>query len=101
MVFQTAPPQPASNARITCSPQLVGGADASQNGFGDTIPAKLTLRSGMRWLQLLSHRDSGALPIGNCVHYLPPTIYAIAAGEVFRIRSPACPAFNRHATIFQ
>ncbi len=34
-VFQTAPPQPASNARMTCSPQLVGGPDASQNGLGE------------------------------------------------------------------
>src|SRR5437016_14482221 len=45
MVFHTAPPHPASKARITWSPVLVGGADASQNGFGDLIPAKLTLKS--------------------------------------------------------
>src|SRR5438034_97222 len=46
-VFQTAPPQPASNARSTIDPMLVGGADASQNGFGDAMPAKSTLRSAM------------------------------------------------------
>src|SRR5260370_21744653 len=45
MVFHTAPPQPASNARCTCIPELLGGADASQNGFGERIPAKLILRS--------------------------------------------------------
>src|SRR5258708_37702273 len=48
MVFHTAPPQPASNARCTCIPELLGGADASQNGFGERIPAKLILRSDTR-----------------------------------------------------
>src|SRR5208282_6715580 len=47
MVFQTAPPHPASNARCTCMPELLGGAEASQNGFGERIPAKLMLRSAM------------------------------------------------------
>ena len=42
MVFQTAPPQPASKARMTWSPQLVGGPEASQNGLGERMPAKLT-----------------------------------------------------------
>src|SRR5436190_3177466 len=45
MVFHTAPPQPASKARWTCAPELAGGADASQKGLGDLIPAKLILRS--------------------------------------------------------
>src|SRR5439155_2224107 len=43
-VFQTAPPQPASKARSTIDPIFVGGALASQNGFGDLIPAKLEVR---------------------------------------------------------
>src|SRR5689334_1011003 len=46
-VFQTAPPQPASNARSTIEPMFVGGADASQKGLGDLMPAKLTLRSAI------------------------------------------------------
>jgi hypothetical protein len=46
-VFQTAPPQPASNARSTIEPIFVGGADASQNGFGDLMPAKFTLKSAI------------------------------------------------------
>src|ERR1035438_8482921 len=33
MVFQTAPPQPASKARMTCSPRLAGGPEASQKGL--------------------------------------------------------------------
>src|SRR5450432_4396769 len=48
MVFQTAPPQPASKARCTCIPVLLGGAEASQNGLGDWIPAKLIFRSAIR-----------------------------------------------------
>src|SRR2546430_6251026 len=47
MVFQTAPPQPASNARCTCMPELLGGAEANQKGFSERIPAKLMLRSAM------------------------------------------------------
>ncbi len=43
-VFQTAPPQPASKARATISPVLVGGALASQNGLGLRIPAMSTAR---------------------------------------------------------
>src|SRR6187551_875913 len=46
MVFHTAPPQPASNARITWPAVFVGGPDESQNGFGERMPAKLTERSG-------------------------------------------------------
>ena len=43
MVFQTAPPQPASKARITWPPVLVGGPEASQKGFGELRPQKLTV----------------------------------------------------------
>jgi hypothetical protein len=32
---------------MTWYPEFVGGAEASQKGFGDLIPAKLTDRSGM------------------------------------------------------
>src|SRR5690242_13461978 len=47
IVFQTAPPQPSSNALATWTYVLVGGPEASQNGFGDLMPAKLTERSAM------------------------------------------------------
>src|SRR5260370_24282293 len=47
IVFQTAPPQPASNARMTCPAVFVGGPEASQNGFGLVIPANLTVKSAM------------------------------------------------------
>src|ERR1700722_18489662 len=59
MVFQTAPPQPASNARATCPPVFVGGPEASQNGFGLVTPANFTLRSAM--FHLLPDSCYGAL----------------------------------------
>ena len=46
-VFQTTPPQPARNARSTLYNLSVGGAEASQNGFGDFIPPTLQLKSAM------------------------------------------------------
>jgi hypothetical protein len=46
-VFHTAPPQPMSNARMICSPVLVGGALASQNGLGLLMPANEMDRSAM------------------------------------------------------
>jgi len=39
-VFQTTPPHPASKARNTFIFLSVGGALASQKGFGDLIPRK-------------------------------------------------------------
>src|SRR5271170_5946298 len=96
MVFQTAPPQPASKARLTCSPQLVGGAEASQNGFGDLIPAVLAARlgvpfkvsSGMSGLvaqKSLRDADRGPLAVGNGIHDLAAAIDAVASGKVFLI----------------
>src|ERR1700733_6703249 len=47
MVFHTAPPQPASKARVTWPPVLVGGPEASQNGLGLVTPANFTVRSAI------------------------------------------------------
>src|ERR1043166_2047133 len=46
-VFHTTPPQPALKARTTLYSLSVGGAEASQNGFGDLMPTKSVLRSAM------------------------------------------------------
>src|SRR5579862_6120665 len=51
IVFHTAPPQPASNARITCPPVFVGGPDASQNGFGLLTPQNFTPSSAILYLR--------------------------------------------------
>src|SRR5258708_40201408 len=75
IVFQTAPPQPASNARMICSPQFVGGADASQNGLRHGIPQKVVSSVGlgldMLHLQPRRNADPGAFSIRNRVHHLP------------------------------
>jgi hypothetical protein len=46
-VFQTTPPHPASKARRTLYSLSVGGAEASQNGFGDLMPMKSVDRLAM------------------------------------------------------
>src|SRR5580658_3405234 len=92
MVFHTAPPHPASNARMTCSPQLVGGPEASQKGFGQRMPAKLVVRSAMRCLRLgrLTHdRQRSAFSVSHRIHDLAAAVHAIAAGIVFRVGGPA------------
>src|SRR5579862_6615904 len=83
MVFQTAPPQPASKARMICSPQFVGGPEASQNGLGLLMPpANLTLRSAT---QSLHDAESRPLAIGDRVHDFAATADTIAAGKIFWI----------------
>src|SRR5688572_30144537 len=49
-VFHTAPPQPASKARLTLYALSVGGAEASQNGLGDLMPRNVVVRSAMSFL---------------------------------------------------
>src|ERR1700689_302767 len=58
MVSQTAPPHPASNARIPWPPVFVGGPEASQNGLGLVTPANFTVRSAIIHLRvpLTGHR---------------------------------------------
>src|SRR5258708_38690543 len=89
MVFHTAPPQPASKARIICSPQLVGGADASQNGFGASMrPANPCTRiSGIGRLRNFQNCLCGSFAVGYSVHHFPSTIDAIAAREITRVSS--------------
>src|SRR5580658_6400540 len=100
MVFQTAPPQPASKARITCSPQLVGGAEASQKGLRHLMPAKVVSRVALGILtsgrgprrtcslgrdEPGGHRSAGALAFSDGVDDLAATVGTVAACEVFGI----------------
>src|SRR5215472_18379025 len=86
IVFQTAPPHPASNARITCSPQLVGGPEASQKGLGHLIPAKSVVRSAM-----MGSDDSqcGPFAIRDGVDNFAASVDAVAAGVVFGVAGAA------------
>src|SRR5262245_11043957 len=86
MVFQTAPPQPASKARMTWSPVLVGGADASQNGFGARMPARLIDRSAIAVSpQGAVDAARRALALGDGVHDLLAAVGHVAAREVARV----------------
>src|SRR5437762_12934653 len=104
-VFHTAPPHPASNARITCSPQFVGGAEASQNGLRHGIPQKLVSSVGlgldMLHLQPRGNADARAFSVRDCVHNLPAPISAITAGKELRVGSLACRPVNEDASAFQ
>src|SRR5208283_3843526 len=85
-VFHTAPPHPLSKARITCSPLLVGGPEASQKGLGERMPAKLVLRSAIASsFELARHGQGGALAVGHRVHHFSSAVDAIAPGIVTRI----------------
>src|SRR5438132_3215836 len=82
-VFQTAPPQPASNARMTCSPQLAGGPEASQNGFGQRMPpAKTVVRSAMARLRvdLRSKNNTDKNVCATCVAqaFLPVLVLSLS-----------------------
>src|SRR6266704_899914 len=91
IVFHTAPPQPASKARITWPAVLVGGPEASQNGFGDRTPQKLMLRSGISaplqagFLQRLVDPGSGFFAIRDCVHHFLSAIDAIPSSKIARM----------------
>ncbi|OQC71835.1 MAG: hypothetical protein BWX50_00185 [Euryarchaeota archaeon ADurb.Bin009] len=46
MVFVTAPAQPSRNARRICSPEAVGGPEASRNGFSNVSGPTVASREG-------------------------------------------------------
>src|ERR1700691_4052027 len=91
MVFQTAPPQPASKARMICSPQLVGGADASQKGLRHGMPQKVvaSVGLGIRSPQPRGNADACAFSVGDCVDYFAAAVGAVAASEKLGIRGLA------------
>src|SRR5271168_3698787 len=109
MVFQTAPPQPASKARITCSPQLVGGADANQNGFGELMPAVFAARLGaalevgsaMSGLVHEGLRDADGCPltVGYGVDNLATAVHTVSTGKVLRVIRLARSTFNDNSAV--
>src|ERR1700735_1561762 len=86
-VFQTAPPQPASKARITCSPVFAGGADASQKGLGLRMPAMSMPRSAMGPLH--DEVTGGVAAVGDGVDDLLAAVDAVAPGEDLRVAGHA------------
>src|SRR4051812_17723489 len=76
-VFQTAPPQPASKARMTWPPVLVGGADASQKGLGEKMPAKRVERSAMD--DCLMNGSGGTFSLGDGIDHLFASVREVAS----------------------
>src|SRR5260370_32567150 len=101
MVFHTAPPQPASKARMICSPQLVGGAEASQNGLSALMaPAKPRTRmSGMNCLHGLQHSKRSPFAVGNRIDHFPATVDAVAPGEITRVAGAARGGIGNDAAV--
>src|ERR1700753_3706092 len=96
MVFHTAPPQPASNALMICSPQLVGGADASQKGLRQGMPQKVVasvgLGSGNGSPQPRGDADARAFSVRHRIHDFAASVGAVATGKKIWIRGlPGCP----------
>src|SRR5579871_3845970 len=104
IVFHTAPPQPASKARMICSPQLVGGADASQKGLRHLMPQKVVSRVGlgldMLALQPRGDADARALSVGDCVDYFAASVGAVSAGKEFWVRGLTGRSVDEDATAF-
>jgi hypothetical protein len=101
IVFHTAPPQPASNARIICSPQFVGGADANQKGLRHGIPAKVVSSVGTLSLQPGGNANARPLAICNGIHYLASAVRAVSSSKVLRIRRLACTPLDENAPRLQ
>src|SRR5580698_8627608 len=90
---------------MICSPQFVGGADASQNGLRHGIPQNVVssvgLGTGMFSLQPRGNTDSGTLPIGYRIHHFAASVCAITAGKEIRIRCLACNAVDDDPSAFK
>src|ERR1017187_1350375 len=90
MVFHTAPPHPASKARMICSPELVGGPEASQKGLGQRMPAKLLARSAR-----VHHPEGSTFAIGHGVQHFAAAVGSIAAGVGFGVAGTAGGEIHR------
>src|ERR1017187_1392337 len=102
MVFHTAPPHPLSKARMICSPQLVGGPEASQKGLGERMPAKLVVRSAIgSSFELACHGQGRAFAVSHGVYDFSSAVDAIAAGIITRVGSAAGGTIDRDGAAVQ
>src|ERR1035441_4656513 len=101
MVFHTAPPHPASKARIICSPQLVGGAEASQKGFGELMPPakSRTLISGIGGLRPFEHLHCATFAIRHGINHFASSVDAIPSRKVTRVARLARDGISDNATM--
>ena len=80
---QTAPPQPASNARRTLYSLSVGGPEASQKGLGDLIPRKSVCERSHVAGSLPSVRQRGVDVLDRvaCLRRLDSSVSTTAWGQ--------------------
>src|SRR5579862_1409824 len=90
---------------MTCSPQFVGGAEASQKGLRQGIPQNVVssvgLDFGMLSLQPRGDRNARTLSIGNGIHHLTSTVCAVAAGKKLWIGGLACHTIDEDSSAFK
>src|SRR6266436_6153678 len=90
---------------MICSPQFVGGADASQNGLRHGIPQKVVSSVGlgfdMLYLQPRGNASTGAFSVRNRVHDFAATVSAISTRKKLRMRGLARDAVYDNAPAFQ
>src|ERR1700722_15580784 len=89
---------------MTCSPQFVGGADASQKGLRHGMPQKVVSNVGlagdMLCLQPCSNSYSCALSVCNCVHHLASAVAAVPTCEKSRVGSLPRRSINHNPAPF-
>jgi hypothetical protein len=90
---------------MICSPQFVGGAEASQNGLRHGIPQNLVSSVGlgldMSSLQPRGDANACALPIRNRIHNFTAAVGAISTGKEFGIRGLAGRTIDEYAASFK
>src|SRR5277367_559423 len=90
---------------MICSPQFVGGADASQNGLRHGMPQNVVSSVGlgldMFSLQPRGNTDASAFSVRNCVHNLATAVRAISARKKLWVRCLACNTVNKDTSAFK
>jgi hypothetical protein len=73
---------------MICSPQLVGGAEASQNGLGHWMPQKVVASVGLAMFdpQPRGDADACAFSVSDGVDHFAAAVGAVSARKVFRNR---------------
>src|SRR5436190_7238730 len=92
MVLTTTPPQPASKARMMFESDSVGGADASRNGFSNSMPVKRV--DSVLFMMPPGSRHHSLFPVSNAAHLPPRTVLTSAHAQNGKRRTD--PGEGRH-----
>src|SRR5689334_17977425 len=100
---------------MTCPPVLVGGADASQKGLGDWIPAKVVLREGfclgvpgveefefeLFIRKYLMNCNRGPSSLGNRIYDFHSAITQIPASKYLRVSGASRLSIDSNFSFFE